>query len=263
MIFLLAGLTLANPDTSVAEAVRALSAGRAEQAREMIRTAIATGAAGPTVDRLLADLAYTEKRWVEASLRYDQLLASSPDDGQLLERAGIARLQQGRVEEAVAILDRALRQPRPGWQAWNARAVAADRRRDWQTSDRAYAAGLKVAPQSASLLNNLGWSLMLRGRWDEAEKLLAQAHALAPGEGRIADNFDLARSAAAAGLPVRERGESDADYAARLNDAGVVAIGQSKGRKAVAAFARALEVSDSWYVRAANNLSIAEASRGN
>jgi Flp pilus assembly protein TadD len=142
MIFLLAGLTLANPDTSVAEAVRALSAGRAEQAREMIRTAIATGAAGPTVDRLLADLAYTEKRWVEASLRYDQLLASSPDDGQLLERAGIARLQQGRVEEAVAILDRALRQPRPGWQAWNARAVAADRRRDWQTSDRASAAGL-------------------------------------------------------------------------------------------------------------------------
>jgi Flp pilus assembly protein TadD len=262
MIFLLAGLALANPETSVAEAVRALSAGRPEQAREMIQTAVATGAAGPTVDRLLADLAYTEKRWAEASLRYDQLLASSPDDGELLDRSGIARLQLGRVDEAIAILDRALRQPRAGWQAWNARAVAADRRRDWRTADRAYAAGLKVAPQTASLLNNLGWSLMLRGRWSEAERLLAEAHALAPSEERIADNLDLAKSAAAADLPAREQGESEADYAARLNDAGVVAILQSNSNKAVAAFARALEVSNSWYVRAANNLTIAEASQG-
>jgi tetratricopeptide (TPR) repeat protein len=215
------------------------------------------------VDRLLADLAFTEKRWPEASLRYDQLLSSAPEEGQLLERAGIVRLQLDRVDDAIAVLDKALILPRPGWQAWNARAVAADRKRDWRTADRAYAAGRKEAPRNATLLNNLGWSLMLRGRWEEGANLLADAHALAPGEQRIADNLDLARSAASAGLPERAAGESDASYAARLNDAGMVAMGRSDSRKAVAAFARALEVSDTWYARAANNLSIAEATQRN
>ncbi|GAA4029975.1 hypothetical protein GCM10022281_06490 [Sphingomonas rosea] len=259
MILLVAAVVAPGP--AVAEAVRALDAGRPEQAREMIRMAVAQGASGPTVDRLLADLAFTERRWDEAVARYDALLAEASDDGSLIERSGIALLHLDRVSEAIFRLDRATRAPHPGWRSWNARGVAADRQQDWVTADRAYAAGLALAPDNGVLRNNRGWSLLLRGRWAEAADWLGQAQALDPDNRRITANADLARAAAEAGLPQRRNGERGSDFAARLNDAGVVALRQHNPAKAIAAFAQALEASDQYYVRAANNLALVEAGR--
>jgi Flp pilus assembly protein TadD len=108
-------------------------------------------------------------------------------------------------------------------------------------------------------VNNLGWSHLLRGNWKEALSLFEKAVALDPKSNRAANNLELARSALAAELPNRRAGESDSSWAARLNDAGVAAaILGDKGR-ATAAFSQALDVSGTWYVRAANNL---EAFRG-
>jgi tetratricopeptide (TPR) repeat protein len=238
--------------------MRALDAGRPEQARVMITAAIGEGATGPAVDRLLADLAATEQRWPEATARYQALLVAAPDDAALLRSAGIAALQMGDLNRAQLWLDRAVRLPSADWRAWSARGVAADRRRDWATADRAYAAGLTLAPDNPVLLNNLGWSLLLRGRWQEAATSLTRAARLSPANRRIADNAELARAGVAADLPARRDGESDAAFAARLNDAGVIAFAKGEKGRAIAAFARALEVSDAWFDRAANNLALAE-----
>jgi hypothetical protein len=62
-------------------------------------------------------------------------------------------------------------------------------------------------------------------------------------------------------LPQRRPGEGDAEFAARLNDAGVVAQVQQQHRKAIAAFARALTTHTRWFERASNNLEHAEASK--
>ena len=51
-------------------------------------------------------------------------------------------------------------------------------------------------------------------------------------------------------------GESDADWAARLNDAGVIAKVQGNNKKAVAAFTQAIEARSQYYARAANNLAM-------
>ena len=56
-------------------------------------------------------------------------------------------------------------------------------------------------------------------------------------------------------LPQRRPGESDQDWAARLNDAGVAAELRGDRARAAAAFSQAIETKDSWYIRAANNLS--------
>lgn len=245
------------PDVTLAEAERALMAGRPEQAREMIRAAVGEGASGDRVDRLLADLAFAEGRWVEAREAYALLLARAPDDAKLLERGGLSALQSDEPDRAIAWLDKAVARPQASWRAWNARGVAADRERDWATADRAYAAGLTAAPGNATLHNNLGWSLMLRGRWAEASDALARAAALEPSNRRIAANAELARTAILADLPERRAGEGDRDFAARLNDAGVIALRQGDRARAVAAFARALQTSDRWYARAANNLALA------
>ena len=66
--------------------------------------------------------------------------------------------------------------------------------------------------------------------------------------------LDNARSAIDADLPARRSDETDADWAARLNDAGMAAELRGDRARAVAAFARAIEARGSWYERAANNL---------
>jgi tetratricopeptide (TPR) repeat protein len=99
---------------------------------------------------------------------------------------------------------------------------------------------------------------MLRGQWQEALPLLERAGALEPKSHRIADNVELARAAIAEDLPRRRAGESDTDWSARLNDAGVIAAAGGQRQRAIAAFAQALEASSQWYQRAANNLAVVE-----
>lgn len=247
----------ASPDTRVTEADRALRMGRAEQARTMIRMAVADGVAGAHVDRLLADLAFVEQRWPEARARYEALLGGGCRENHLLERAGIAALQNGDLSEAIALLDRAVRSPEASWRAWSARAVAADRQGDWAAADKAYKAGLRLDPLSPLLLNNLGWSLLLRGQWAEARRHLEKAASVAhPADARILANLELAKAAVDANLPERRTGETNAAFAARLNDAGVIALRQGNRAKAAAAFARAIKAHDRWFARAANNLAL-------
>ncbi|RST29691.1 tetratricopeptide repeat protein [Sphingomonas ginkgonis] len=240
--------------TSLAEAAHALEAGRVEQARLMIGAAVAEGAAGDRLDRLLADLALARGEDSEAFAAYQLLLKRNPSDPQLFERAGIAALRSDQPEWATILLDKAVAAPAAGWRAWNARGSLADRSGDWALADRCYAAAVRLAPERMEPLNNRGWSLLLRGRPAEAISWLEHAAALAPEQQRISDNLELARTAAAADLPSRRPGEADEAYAARLNDAGVVADRNGQRDRARAAFARAIEARPDYYLRAANNL---------
>ena len=89
--------------------------------------------------------------------------------------------------------------------------------------------------------------------------MLERAAALDPKSQRIADNLDLARTAVSEDLPQRRPGESDGDWAARLNDAGVMARIRGQQKLAIAAFAQAIEARSQWFERAANNLAISQA----
>jgi len=242
------------PAISLSEAGRAIAAGRLDQARQMLGVAVAAGARGEPVDRLLADLAFARGEDQRALNLYKALLGAHPDDGLLLERGGIAALRLGQIAEATALLDRATRLPGVGWRAWNARGAAADRQGRWDEADAAYARAAALDPKRAEVPNNQGWSLMLRGRWAGALAAFERAAAIDSKLPRLANNLELARAAVAADLPIRMQGESDEAYASRLNDAGVVAAAAGQPKRAEAAFAQAIELKSRWYVRAADNL---------
>lgn len=244
---------------SLAEAGRAIAAGRLDQAKSILGVAIAAGAKGEPVDRLLADLSFARRENEQALTLYKALLAEHPDDLLLLERAGIAALRLGLVEESTALLDRATRQPQAGWRSWNTRGIAADRQARWDEASAAYARAAALDPSQPEILNNLGWSMMLQGRWAEALASFERAAAFNPRLPRLANNLELARAAVAADLPQRLAGEDDDAFAARLNDAGVVAAASGQTKKAEAAFAQAIEVRSRWYARAAENLAALEA----
>ena len=249
--------TASPPANALSEARHAIDAGRLDQARKMIANALAAGATGIPVERLLADLAFKSGRDAEALARYQSLLAKFPTDSLLAERAGIAALKTGNPAADV-LLDRATVSPSASWRAWNARGVAADFRHDWAAADFAYSEAVRRAPDKAEVHNNRGWSKLLRGDWSDGLKLLKEAAKLDPGSTRIANNLELARTALAENLPRRRAGESDSDWAARLNDAGVAARLRGDKARAVAAFSQAIEARDIWYERAANNLAVAE-----
>ena len=245
----------------IAEARHALEVGRLGQAQAMTADAVARGARGDQVDRLLADLAFASDDHAAAFARFEALMIKAPHETALVERAGLAALRAGQADKATAYLRRATTLRGVTWRAWNGLAVAADRHGDWTTADRAYAAARILAPDSAEVANNQGWSLLMRGRWREAIAALEQAVALAPSAQRIADNLDLARATLAVSPPERRPGERAADWAARLNDAGMVARLRGDRPRAIAAFARAIEARTEWFERAANNLAAMDVAR--
>lgn len=240
------------------EAAYAIQAGRLDQARIMIGNAIEAGAEGRAVDRLLADLAFASGEWAAARVRYEALLQWQPGDPLLAERAALACIRLADITCAAKHSTTATAAPNASWRAWNARAIVADHQRQWEEADEAYDRARSLAPDQPEILNNIGWSLLVRGQWDEALAMIEQAAALDPRSRRIADNLELARAAVSEDLPRRRPGEDDRDWAARLNDAGVIARVRGDDKKAVAAFARAIQARSEWFERAANNLALAK-----
>ena len=249
------------PPAPLQEATRALEAGRRDQARIMISHAVAQGSRGPVVDRLLADLAFADGRFGEASSRYAVLAIAAPGDPLLAERAGLAAFKAGDAPGARKWIEHAAAIPAASWRTWNALGVLADRRGDFAAADAAYAKARELSPNEAEVLNNIGWSHILRRKWETALLHLEQARALNVRSKRIANNLELAKAALAEDLPARRPGEDDEAWSARLNDAGVAAQLTGDQARAVAAFTRAIEARPVWYDRAADTLKRAQATR--
>jgi tetratricopeptide (TPR) repeat protein len=236
------------------EAAHALQAGRLDQARLMIGRAVAAGMTGPAVQKLLADLSFTTGQYEDALNQYKSLAAAGDREQQVCENGMVAALKIGRLADAKPLADCATPAHGSTWRAWNARGVIADLSQDWDSAAQYYARAHQLAPRSAEVVNNQGWSFILRGDWAAGLPYFELAATLDPSSQRIADNLELARTALDAALPGRRAGESNGDWAARLNDAGVAAQLLGDRQRAIAAFTQALYASDRWYARAANNL---------
>ena len=261
MIALVWAVLLAASDAPLlSDALQAIQAGRLEQARLILESAERSGVQGQELDRLRADLAFRSGNWAEASSRYEKLAAANPHESLTLERSGIAAFHLGDLTRASAALKLATEHPGASWRAWNARGAVADDRRDWAQADLAYSRALALAPDRPEVFNNRGWSLLLRGQWADALPLFERAAEMDPKSPRIANNLELARAGQAENLPPRRPGEKDTDWAARLNDAGVLAAVGGDRRRAIAAFAQAIELRSLWFERAANNLARIEKS---
>ena len=238
----------------IRDASVAIAAGRLEEAKLIIARAVSHGAQGSAIDRLAADLAFASGNYAEAVAIYQQLARSSDKKSGDCEKGALSALRIGNIEDARPLVACAVASPKASWRAWNARGVLADRTGDWSIADQSYEQAHRLSPDEAAILNNEGWSKLLRGDWRSAVGLFEQAAALDRTSKRIANNLDLAKSALAGELPSRQGDESDANWAVSLNDAGVAAELLGDRQRAIAAFTQALEASPTWYERASNNL---------
>jgi len=137
-MMLVAAALLFAADPAMGETVRAIQAGRLEQAQIMLNAAIANGTQGEEVDRVRADLAFRSGNFAAALKAYETLAALHPGEPLNFERAGIAAIQLGKLDRAAQVLRTATAFPSASWRAWNARGVLADFQRDWAAADEAY-----------------------------------------------------------------------------------------------------------------------------
>lgn len=76
-------------------------------------------------------------------------------------------------------------------EAWLGLAASYDRLRRFELADRAYANAIKIAGPNPAILNNQGYSYMLRGDYRKARTKLAAARAQDPENPYIRNNIDL------------------------------------------------------------------------
>jgi len=76
-------------------------------------------------------------------------------------------------------------------EAWIGLAASYDRLRRFDLADRAYDQAAKIAGPQAEILNNWGYSYMLRGDYRRARETLLQAQAQDPANPYVKNNLEL------------------------------------------------------------------------
>jgi Flp pilus assembly protein TadD len=104
---------------------------------------------------------------------------------------GRALLANGYTNEAVSMLSIAAVTGPDLVEANNLLGLAYDRRGQHKQAREFYERALSVAPQNAQVLNNLGHSLYLDDRYNDALARLKEAARLAPADTRVAGNLAL------------------------------------------------------------------------
>jgi Flp pilus assembly protein TadD len=75
--------------------------------------------------------------------------------------------------------------------AWVGLAASYDRLRRFDLADQAYAQAIRLGGETVQILNDLGYSYMLRGDLNRARKKFAKAYELDPTNPTIANNLQL------------------------------------------------------------------------
>ena len=76
-------------------------------------------------------------------------------------------------------------------EAWMGLAASYDRLRRFDLADRAYAQAISIVGPTTEILNNQGYSYMLRGDYKRAREKLAAAERRDPGNKYVQNNLQL------------------------------------------------------------------------
>jgi len=100
---------------------------------------------------------------------YNNAIRLDPENARAFEEIGLLYLSAKRRELAKLNLERAIEIDQTRWRSYNALGVLADTEQQYDLAIKYYTAALDNNPESAILLNNLGYSHYLAGNLDEAE----------------------------------------------------------------------------------------------
>lgn len=242
-------------EVAVVEIQRALDEQRLLDAGRMLDSAQVAGVRDPRLVLLGGDLNLRRGRLNAALASYRAAEADPGLRARALQGQGITLSLQGRSDEALAMLKRAVEADPTAWRAWNGLGREYDNRMDWTQAEAAYGQAMSISNGDALVLNNRGYSRLLQHRRDEAVADFVAALGKRPSFTEARTNLRLALAmrgdydrALAGGAP--------ADQAALLNNAGFAAGMRGDYAKAELLLGQALELKSEYYARASENLKV-------
>lgn len=119
-----------------------------------------------------------------------QLMLVSADDARVVAEYGKVLVQQGRINEALDFLRRAVQLQPNDWTYYSALGVALDSKGDYPNAKQAYERALTLKPGESAVLNNFAMSRLQAGDLESAKSLIGSAAAASKDE-RIARNARL------------------------------------------------------------------------
>jgi Flp pilus assembly protein TadD len=117
-----------------------------------------------------------------------RLMPSDPNDDLSL---GKENFREGNYGLAERYFRKAVESGPKDAEAWLGLAASYDRLRRFELADRAYEEVIKIAGPTPEILNNQGYSYMLRGQFSRAREILITARAKDPGNPFIQNNLAL------------------------------------------------------------------------
>jgi Flp pilus assembly protein TadD len=241
-----------------AEVQRALDEQRLVDAGRMLDRALLGGAKDSRLATLSGELELARGRYDNALVAFKRSEVIESERARSLQGQGLALSLLRRSAEAVPMLERAVAEDPGAWRAWNALGAELDTRREFARADQAYEQAIKGSGGHASVLNNRGFSHLLRGEVEPAAKDFVEALTKKP---------DLAVARTNLRLALAMRGDYDravaggakGDKAALLNNAGFAAMLRGDYDRAEALFNDAMQSKGEFYGRASANLDTSRA----
>jgi Flp pilus assembly protein TadD len=130
----------------------------------------------------------------------DRLLGSDPNDdlslGKKQYRAGNYGVAERYYRHAAELHSRDA-------EAWLGLAACYDQLRRFDLADRAYREAIRIVGPTVAILNNQGYSYLLRGDYARARVTLRQAQHADPGNQYVANNLRLLQASARQGKAVK------------------------------------------------------------
>jgi Flp pilus assembly protein TadD len=197
-----------------------------------------------------------------AARAYMRAVQIEPRHSRALEGLGLRYFAERQLEDARALLQRAVDADDTLWRSHNALGLIADALGRHSEAAGHYAAALALRPGSAAILNNRGYSRYLAGSLDAAERDFRAALAAEPGYGKAWQNLGLLfarRRDYPAALAALER--VVAEHVA-ANDVGYIAMLSGDFGTAERLFAEAIRLSPRFYQTASDNAAELRRRRG-
>jgi tetratricopeptide (TPR) repeat protein len=194
----------------------------------------------------------------DAIKEFHEILKKDVHDALAHEGAGQALLHMDNLSEAEQHFRLALHVNPELWQSHNFLGIIYDRQKRFEAAIAEYHAAIALKPEAWLVLNNLGISYFYKGEYEKAVQVFSAARKVAPSQTKIANNLGLALGKMGRYHEALEAFKHGGDAAQAYNNLGIVYIGERKYQEAITAFEKAIELHSSYYLKANENLTIAQ-----
>jgi len=247
-------------DQAVADIEHAIDEKRYLDASSTIDMAVLSGSRDPRLELLTAKLDLARSRYDQALDEFRKAQATPQTRGPAMEGEGLVLALSGRQREAMPVLKKAVAEYPQSWRAWNALGGAYDDQGKWAEADDAYTHALSSSDAPAIVINNRGYSYLLRNRLDEATADFVEALRQRPDLEAARTNLRLAIALKGEYARATAGGQKDSE-AAMLNNAGFAALVRGDYAKAETLLQQAMARKGEYYDLAAANLELVRESK--